>query len=108
MPWYLACVAANAAIIATEYINRITPGGWQNALPKTVLLIVFAQWCLYVAWNGAPHWFSAWVVFSVGNSIMRVVAVQLGAGHEVVSWGHALAGIALMVGGALVVKMGLR
>ncbi len=108
VPWWLACVISNVAIISIEYINRVTPGGWHKALPKTVLLIVITQWALYHAWNNAPHWFSAWVVFVLGNAIMRVVAVQMGASHEVVSWGHALLGIVLILVGGLVVKLGLR
>lgn len=108
IPWYVACMIANAGIMAVEYINRITPGGWHNALPKTLIFIVIAQWSLYHAWVHAPHWFSAWIVFTIGNSLMRILAVQLGASHEVVSWGHAIAGIAIMMAGALLVKMGLR
>lgn len=94
--------------MAVEYINRVTPGGWHNALPKTVLFIFVAQWALYHAWSQAPHWFSAWIVFSLGNTVMRIVAVQLGASDEVTHWSYVLAGITLMVGGSLLVKMGLR
>jgi hypothetical membrane protein len=108
IPWWLACFISNAAIISIEYINRMTPGGWHKALPKTVLLIVATQWGLYHAWNHAPHWFSAWVVFFMGNTLMRILAVSVGAGSEVNSWPHTLFGIALMAVGALIVKVGLR
>ena len=106
--WVVACLISNVAIMAVEYINRVTPGGWHHAIPKTVLLIIVAQWALYTAWSQAPHWFSAWIVFSLGNTVMRIVAVHLGASDEVGSWPYVLAGIALMVCGSLIVKMGLR
>ncbi len=107
MPWYVASVLANAAIMGVEYINRAMPGGWLHALPYTALLIVVAQWSLYHAWSNAPHWLMAWVVFTLGNSALRVAMVYLLAGHEVGSWGHVLAGSTAMMAGAFIIKEGL-
>lgn len=108
MTWWLASLIANVSIIFTEYTNRAHPGGWTEALPYTFLPIVLAQWCLWLSFSGAPHWLTAWAVFTVGNSVMRVGGVYVMSGHEVTSWSHALLGITVMIGGAFLVKEGLR
>lgn len=107
VPWWTASLISNVAIIFTEYMNRATPGGWGAALPKTFVPIVLAQWCLYVAFNGAPHWLAAWAFFTIGNSLMRVVAVYY-FGGAVGSWAHVMLGITVMLGGAFLLKEGLR
>lgn len=104
--WVLASLVSNVAIIATEYLNRHAEGGWLSVLPQTLPLIIVAQFCLFKAFNGANHWLWAWAVFTVGNSIMRVAAVHF-TGSHVESWPVVLAGIAAMMGGAAVLKMGL-
>ena len=98
---------ANVAIIATEYLNRTGVGGWTSVLPQTFPLIVVAQWSLYHAFNNAPHWFMAWVVFTVGNSIMRISAVGI-MGDKVSSWPLALGAIGVMMAGAFLMKSALR
>lgn len=108
MPWWMASLISNAAIIVVEYLNRNTPGGWLAVLPRTAPLIVVAQWALYTAWHGAPTWMHAWVVFTLGNSCMRIAAVHAFAGHEVTSWPHAGLGILVITAGAFLVKEGLR
>lgn len=108
MPWYLASLLANLCIIVVEYINRETVGGFSQALLRTFPFIFVAQWCLFTAWNGAPHWLTAWVVFAIGNSLMRVLTVHVSAGHEVTSWPLAALGIGGMLASALVVKEGLQ
>lgn len=108
MPWWIASLIANVAVIGCEYFNRTSPGGWENALPKTFLLIVIAQWGLYQAFVGAPHWLTAWAVFTLGNAVMRIAAVNLFMGSEVGNWFYAAAGIAVMIAGSLVLKLGLR
>jgi hypothetical protein len=99
---------ANCAIIGIEYVNRVSPGGWQNALPASLPLIVIAQWCLYLAYSGASHWLIAWAMFVIGSSVVRVVAVHTLAGHEVSSWPYVLLGITGMLLSALAMKEGLR
>lgn len=108
MPWYAAAVVSSLCIMVVEYVNRHTDGGFIDALPYTVVPIVLAQWCLFHAWSGAPHWLTAWAVFAVGSSMMRVVAVHLFAGHEVSSWPFITAGITVMLVGSQLVKEGLR
>lgn len=107
MTWWIASLISNVAIIWTEYINRHATGTWASVLPQTFFLIVIAQYCLFRAFNGASHWFMAWAVFTVGNSIMRVSAVGL-MGEEVKSWPLALAAIAVMMGGAFLMKTALK
>lgn len=109
MPWWVPSLVANACIIATEYLNASAKGGWASVLPRTAVLIVVAQYCLFKSFNGAPHWLVAWAVFTIGNSGMRVAWVSLAGGeHSVGSWTHALLGITVMIGGAFLVKEGLR
>ena len=106
-PWVLFSLFSNLAIIATEYINRTTVGGFGPAIVKTWPLIFAAQFCLFKSFNGAPHWMTAWVVFALGNAIMRVGAVQVFAIGEISSWPYVLSGIGVMIGGAFVLKLGL-
>ncbi len=107
MSWWIFCIIANVAIIATEYQNRQAVGSWWSILPQTAPLIVVAQYALFRAFNEAPHWFLAWAVFTVGNSIMRVSAVGL-MGEKVGSWPLAAAAIGIMMGGAFLMKTALK
>jgi hypothetical protein len=99
---------SNVCIIFVEYVNRGATGTFWQTLPYIGLPILAAQWCLFQSWNGAPHWMLAWVVFVIGNSIMRVIAVYLGAGDEISQWPHVLLGVTVMLAGALLVKEGLQ
>ncbi len=107
MQWWVASLISNVAIILTEYLNRHATGGWTSVLPQTAPLIILAQFCLFRAFNDAPHWFTAWAVFTVGNSIMRVSAVGL-FGEKVGNWPLAAASIAIMMGGAFILKTALK
>jgi hypothetical protein len=105
--WVASSILSNVCIIATEYYNRAAVGGWETALPKTAPLILIAQFCLFYSFNTAPHWLVAWMVFTVGNSIMRVGAVRFFFAGEVASWVTVCLGAATMLVGALVLKRGL-
>ena len=107
LPWWVASIISNVAIIFIEYVNRSTDGGIIAALPKTFLPIVLAQVCLFYTFNGAPHWLAAWAFFVVGNSIMRVGAVYY-FGDAVSSWAHVMLGITVMLAGSFLLKEGLR
>lgn len=106
--WIVASLVSNAAIIATEYLNRTATGTWATVLPKTFPLIVIAQYCLFKAFNGAPHWLIAWGVFTIGNSVMRIGAVATFVPGEVTSWARAIIGVGIMMVGALLIKSGLK
>ena len=107
MTWWVASLISNLAIICTEYLNRTATGGWVTVLPQTAPLIIVAQFCLFRAFNGAPHWMLAWAVFTVGNSIMRVAAVGL-FGDKVSNWPLASFAIGIMMGGAFLMKTALK
>ncbi len=107
MSWVVASLVANVAIIVTELLNRGATGGWMSVLPKTAPLILVAQFCLFRAFNGAPHWLMAWAVFTVGNSAMRIMTVRF-FGEPVANWYYAIFGIAVMIGGAFLVKESLH
>ena len=106
MTWIFVSLLSNVAIIATEMLNRSSPT-LLAAMPRTLPLIAIAQVCLYYAFHGAPHWLMAWVVFTVGNAVMRIAAIQVWGAGEIGSWPYAIAGICIMLGGAMVVKQGL-
>ncbi len=108
VPWWVASIISNLAIITTEYLNRTATGGFLSVLPKTFWLIVIAQVCLFRSFNGAPHWMIAWVVFALGNSLMRVTTVRTFSGHEIGNWWYASSGVAVMLLGALLVKQGMK
>ncbi len=106
IPFWVFSLVSNGAIIGTEYLNRTATGGWLSVLPQTAPLIIVAQYCLFRAFNDAPHWFMAWAVFTVGNSAMRVLGVGF-FGERVANWPLALASIVVMMGGALLLKRSL-
>jgi hypothetical protein len=108
LPWWAASLISNAAIIATEYTNRYATGGWGSVLPRTLPLIIVAQFCLFRTFNGASHWMWAWAVFTVGNSFMRVGSLAAFGDEAVGSWPKVITGVCIMVSGALFMKMGLR
>ncbi len=108
MTWWIASLISNVSIILTEYLNRTGDGNWVSVLPKTLPLIILAQWCLFRAFNGAPNWMIAWMMFTIGNAIMRVIAVNFMAGHEVGNWYYTLCGVSVMIAGSFLVKSGLH
>lgn len=105
--WVAFSLIANFVIIATETINRGAVGGWATVLVRTVPLIFVAQYALFRSFNGAPHFMLAWVVFTLGNSIVRIGAVRLFGLGTVESWPLLLCGVAVMFGGAYLLKEGL-
>ena len=102
--WIATSVMANVAIIAVELLNRTQPS-LGDALWRTWPLIVIAQVGLYFTWHHAPHMMVAWVVFAVGNSLMRV-AVTGGVLGEPMKLGWVALGICLMFAASLAIKMG--
>ena len=101
---------ANVAIMVSEYLHRSVPAGtaWIEILPKVAPVYIVAQYFLFKTFSGAPHWFTAWMVFTLGNSLMRVIAVQTFAPGEVTNWTSVSLGIVVMTGGAFLLKEGLK
>lgn len=107
MTWVLASLLANLCIQVVEYLNHTADGSWLAVLPRTVPFIVLAQWGLFNSYSGAPSLFAAWVVFTVGNSVMRVVMVSTLLGGQVGSWPLVVAGVSGMIACAFAIKQGL-
>ncbi len=108
MTWWVASIVSNVAIIAIEYLNRTRDfESFLHALPYTGVLIVIAQWALFQNWSGAPHWLMAWVVFAVGNAVMRTAVVGITGTDGIGDWSMVLIGTATMLAGSLVLKQGL-
>ncbi len=107
IPWWGASLLANVSIMFVEYYNRVSPGGWASALPYTITPIVIAQWCLWRSFSGGPHWMTAWAVFTLGNAVMRLVAVAAFGPDKVGNWYLTSAGVAIMIIGSLTLKRGL-
>lgn len=104
-PWWAVLPVANVCIMFVEYFNRRGGESWLRTLPYTIIPIVIAQWALFVGWRGAPKMLMAWIVFTVGNSIARVVVSSVMAG-EGFDWRTPL-GVAVMMFGSFLVKEGL-
>lgn len=105
MPWWSAGIIANICIMWVEYLNRTgNYGSFLATLPYTVVFIAVAQWGLYYSWASAPTMLSAWCTFTIGNSVFRVISGKFLI-HETISWYH-IAGIAVMFGGAMLIKIG--
>jgi len=107
--WVFASLLSNICIMGVEYLNHAGGyGSWAQTLLRTGPLIIVAQWGLYHAFSHSKHWLTAWAVFTIGNAVMRAASVAFFAGNQVGSWGHVLIGIAVMIGGSLLLKGGLR
>lgn len=109
LPWWAWSLISNACIQATEYLNHTTPdgAGWSSVLWKTAPLIVLAQYGLWASFSNANTLFAAWLVFTLGNAVMRVAMVNTLLGGQVSSWPIVMVGIATMIAGSLLVKQGL-
>ena len=106
LPWWAASILSNVAIMYVEHTNRGATGGWLSVLPLTFIPIVVAQFCLFRAFNGAPHWLYAWAVFAVGNAVMRLGLVKV-LGEQVGSWPLALAAVTIIMLGSVLMKTAL-
>ena len=102
VPWWVISLISNVAIIATEYINRTSPS-IGAAVRKTWPLILLAQACLFFSYNRAPSLLAAWIVFTIGNSAMRLTMAATVLDEPLkLKW--ALAAAALMVAGSYCIK----
>lgn len=109
MPWWSWALVANLCIIATEYVNRHATGSWFSVIHKTGPLIVVAQFGLFCVWKGAPSWYVAWIVFTLGNSVTRALFVaSTSSAGEIGNWYRVLAGVGVMLAGSLVIKSGIK
>lgn len=106
IPWWAFAVLANLAVILQEWVFRSSPT-YAKALVVTLPFMVLANYCLYRTFSGASAWLLAWVVFTLGNSSMRVASVALTSQHEVRHWATVILGIAIMLCGAYLLKKGL-
>lgn len=107
MTWVLYSLLANACIMWVEYANRHLAGDtFMTALKFTLLPIIVAQFGLYKAFNGAPHLLAAWLVFSIGNTAMRLGMVHFLTREGFAWWGTL--GAAGMIASAWVVKEALH
>ena len=107
LPWWAAGIVANGAICAVEYFNR-TQGatGWMGALRYTLPFIIIGQWALYRSWHGAPTMIVAWMFFTIGNNLVRLLSSYFLVGERF-GWQVPL-GCAVMFAGSYLVKMGMR
>lgn len=110
LPWWAWSVAASCSVIAVEYLNHHarTGSAWLPTLAWTLAPIVLAQYGLFRSWSEAPHWFVAWVAFSLGTATIRVATVAAVSSGQVESWSLTLLGVLVMWGGALLVHVGAR
>lgn len=103
MPYWTYLLIANFAIMVIEYFYRTGQFGsfWQ-ALPIIIVPILVGQYGLYNGFHLAPSIFTAGIIFTVINQILRIAnAVILG---ETVT-AYQVVGVALMVVASLIVKI---
>lgn len=100
--WVAISLLSNVAIIWTEYLNRQSPS-WPAALRYTLPLIVVAQACLWYSYRHAPALLMAWIVFTVGNSAVRLTMAATVLG-EPFHGRWAVLAAALMVLGSYCIK----
>lgn len=102
LPWWAVSLISNVAIIATEYLNRTSPTLWA-AWSRTWPLILVAQAGLWFSYRHAPTLMVAWVVFTTGNSAIRLLMAATVLGEPFrPQW--ALLGAGCMVAGSFCVK----
>jgi len=70
--WILSSIAANLCIAVLEYIYRTNSLSAGLAL-KIVPLVIFMQLMLWHTWRAGPSLMLAWGVFTLGNTVLRVV-----------------------------------
>lgn len=102
VPWWAISLLSNIAIIATEYLNRTSPtlpAAWSRSWP----LILMAQAGLWFSYRHAPSLLGAWIVFTIGNSAVRLLMASTVLGEPFrPQW--ALLGAGLMVAASFCIK----
>lgn len=105
MLWVFALMLSNVCIAAIETLNRHAESpNFVRQLAYTGPLILAAQWGLFEGFRGAPAFMVAWCVFTMGNSLVRLVNVQWFVG-EPLNW-RTLLGVGLILAGGIAVKLG--
>jgi hypothetical protein len=103
--WWIASLIANVNIAVVEYLNRAGKyDSFGEAILRTGVFVMLAQWGLWRCWDGAPSFMTAWAFFTAGNLILRLVSNHFLVGEPLNLL--AGAGVALVVAGAQLVKMG--
>lgn len=107
LPWWASSLGANASITMIEYLNR-TAGypTFAHALCHTAPLILLAQWGLYRSWSAAPSFLMAWLFFSMGNAVMRIISARFFVGEPIspATW----VGVVLAIAATVVARFGDR
>ena len=106
IPWWVYGLVANVMFIGVEYFSRSHPTFWAAA-PFLLPCQVIGVYCLFHAWNGAPHWLTAWAIFTLGGTVLRTAAVASFAGSEVTNWPLALFCIGGILGFGQLLKSAL-
>ncbi|NJK89144.1 MAG: hypothetical protein HC923_06875 [Myxococcales bacterium] len=72
--WIAASLLANVAMIANEVLNRQSPT-FLDAIKVTFIPILIGQVLLWYLFRHAPSsLLTAWIAFSIGNSVLRLTA----------------------------------
>ena len=103
MPYWCWLLIANGGIFWLEQCYRNGHyGTFLQALPYIILPILLGQWGLYNGFLLAPSIFTAGIMFTVVNQVLRIInALILG---ETVSL-YQVTGVVLMIVASLIVKM---
>ena len=101
--WILSSITANLCIAVLEYIYRTNSLSLGLAL-KLAPLIIFMQMMLWHTWRAGPGLMLAWMVFFLGNTVLRIINVHYMLGEPIN--GHTWMALGLVVTGAIVMHSG--
>ena len=101
--WILSSIGANLCIAFLEYTYRTNEIG-PALLVKIAPWIILSQFCLWYTWRAGPGLMLAWVVFFLGNTVLRILNAHYMLGEPIngASW----TALALIVAGAFVMHYG--
>lgn len=102
--WILALMLSNVTIAMIETMNRQAAGNFLQQIWQTGPLILVAQFGLFIGFRDAPTMMMGWAVFTVGNSLVRLANVQFVVGEPLSLM--TLVGVAVMIVGGMLVKVG--
>jgi hypothetical protein len=107
LPWWVASLLGNLAILRVEFLNRSNPGDLFGTLALSWPWVILGQVCLFYSYSRAPSLLAAWIMFSGANALLRLLVVRLFLNEPLnIPW--ALLAVACVMTGAYSVKMATR
>ena len=100
--WVAVCAGTVLCVSITEYINRTAPD-FSTAMMHSVAFITVSQIGLYFIFSKAPSIMAAWLAFTVGMSLVRVLS-SMYVLDEPLNAGWLLIGVGFTLAASLAIK----